>query len=303
MNISVVVPLYNKEKFVVNCINSILSQSFLPKELIVIDDGSTDNSIDVIKKFFSEQITEVDIKIISINNSGVSIARNKGVDESSSEYIAFLDSDDEWDRNYLYEMNILIKQFPDSGMYSCNHMISKLGVEKYVASNPLNYGESIIADFFKLSQSFSVVNSSKVIVKKSFFTDIGGFPPNIRYGEDLYVWIRLAIISKTAYINKPLVTINQFEDDSRNSRVNDVLYPLLKIKRNLYFNNPELKKYLKVLFRNSYLFRLQEGNKKTALKTLLKSYRISFSYTFMLLPFILLPSVLMKVLYKKYKQR
>ncbi|MEM5532998.1 glycosyltransferase family 2 protein [Pseudoalteromonas arctica] len=303
MNISVVIPVYNKEKFVVDCIHSILHQSMLPKELIIINDGSTDNSLKVINDYISKQETEVKIKIISINNSGVSIARNKGVKVCSSEYVAFLDSDDVWEESYLYEMVSLITEFPECGMYSCNHMIKKLEIEKYVASNRLHYGESIIADFFKLSQSYSVVNSSKVIVKKDCFLDVGGFPPDIRYGEDLYVWIRLALISKTAFLNKPLVTINQFEDESRSSRVNDVLYPLLEIKRDLYFDNPELKKYLKILFRNSYLFRLQEGNKKTALKTILKSYRISLAYTFILLPFILLPSGVMKVLYKKYKQR
>ncbi|HBC3604842.1 TPA: glycosyltransferase family 2 protein [Vibrio parahaemolyticus] len=302
MNISVVIPVYNKEQFVVDCIRSVLLQKKAPRELIIVNDGSTDNSFNVIDEFIKNNESEIEIKVINIENSGVSIARNTGVEHAISEYVAFLDSDDTWDEGFLLEMSALVEKYPNSGIFSCNHKINRENYGISVAICPLHENYFGLIDYFKLSQKYSVVNSSKVIVKKSVFSGIGGFPPNVRNGEDLYVWIKMALVSDVVFINKSMVTINQFSDDSRVSRVNDVLYPLMKIKKIEYKHNLELKKYLLILYRNSFLFRLKEGNKKGALNIFFSSYKISPIYTSLFLPFILFPVTIMNSAYERYKQ-
>lgn len=302
MNITVVIPVYNKQEFVVDCIKSVLIQNNPPKEIIIVNDGSTDKSLDVIRDYINITNSEIKIKIIDMQNSGVSTARNTGVNHSTSEYIAFLDSDDKWDSNYLQEMSSLINKYPNCGMYSCNHKINRENSDIFVADCPVDENYFGIIDFFYQSQKYSVVNSSKVIIRKSHFLALDGFPKGVRYGEDLYVWIKMALVSDVAFINKAMVTINQFSDNSRFSRLNDILYPLVGIKKCEYKNNPELKKYLLVLFRNSFLFRIKEGNKKVALKIFFESYEISPLYTLLFLPFLLLPVSIMNAAYNKYKK-
>ncbi len=303
MDISVVIPLYNKEQLVINCIRSVLFQKMPPKEIIIVNDGSTDNSYYKIVDYIDQQDCKLNIKIINIQNSGVSIARNIGVENAQADHIAFLDSDDEWDSDYLFEMTMLMEQYPDAGMYSCNHKINKENLGKFVAKCPMELNYKGLVNFFNLSQRYSVVNSSKVIVKRNLFMSIGGFPANIRYGEDLYVWIRMALLSDVAFINKCMVTINQFSDESRTSRFNDVLFPLLKITSEEYNKNDDLRRYLLILFRNSFFVRIKEGNKRNALKIFLKSYSISPVYTTLLFPFIIVPQKVMKFIFNKYRRR
>ena len=92
-------PLYNKQDYILKCVSSILSQTYSQFELIVINDGSTDNSLSEIDK-----LTDQRLRIISQANAGVSTARNNGVKEARYDYIAFIDADDWWDKNFLEEM-------------------------------------------------------------------------------------------------------------------------------------------------------------------------------------------------------
>ncbi|MFM5622905.1 glycosyltransferase family 2 protein [Aeromonas veronii] len=302
MDISVVIPLFNKEKFIVQAVNSVLSQKLKPKELIVVNDGSTDKSLELINEVISDILTDVSIRVFDIKNSGVSVARNMGVKKSNSEYIAFLDADDSWDTEYLFEMASLIEANPNSGMYSCNHVINRNGMQRFIAKCPLDKNFSDEVDFFHLVQKYSVVNSSKVIVNKKFFLMVGGFPEGVKYGEDLYLWIKMALSYSVCFVNKPLVTINQFPDESRLSRVNDILYPLLRITEFEYSKNINLKKYLLILFRNSFLFRIKEGNKRTAFETFLQAFKISPAYTSLFLPFMFLPRIIIDIIYYKHKK-
>src|ERR1041385_1644883 len=109
---SVVIPLYNKSTHVVKTINSVLNQTFEIFELIVINDGSTDDGPDKVKGFSDKRI-----RLINQTNAGVSQARNKGVDLASYEYIAFLDADDWWDIHFLEEMKGLIEKYSEAALY------------------------------------------------------------------------------------------------------------------------------------------------------------------------------------------
>ena len=110
---SVIIPVYNGAKFIDNAIKSVFSQTNSDWELIVVNDGSKDNTEDVLKKYADND----KIRIINQENGGVSVARNTGYEVSKGEYIAFLDADDVWHNNHLEVMAELIQQYPTAGLY------------------------------------------------------------------------------------------------------------------------------------------------------------------------------------------
>ena len=114
--ISVIVPLYNKEDFVATSIGSILKQSYSDYEIIIVNDGSTDKSVNIVKAFNDRRI-----RIINQENAGVSAARNKGIEEAKGEYIAFLDADDVWNEDYLATLMELVENYSQCDVFATNY--------------------------------------------------------------------------------------------------------------------------------------------------------------------------------------
>src|SRR5690349_12484134 len=115
---SIVVPLYNKAEYLINTIDSVLAQTFQKFEILIINDGSTDDSLRI-----ANSIQHPSIKVFDKRNEGVSAARNFGMDHASCEYIAFLDADDFWEPEYLEQMSVLISQNGECGMFASAHKI------------------------------------------------------------------------------------------------------------------------------------------------------------------------------------
>src|SRR5574344_715427 len=111
--ISVVIPLYNKERYIEKTIHSVLKQSFNKFEIVVVNDGSTDNSLAIV-----ESIRDSRIRVFDQKNSGVSAARNRGIKEAKYDFIAFLDGDDEWLSNHLPIIANLIDKYPSCGVFA-----------------------------------------------------------------------------------------------------------------------------------------------------------------------------------------
>ena len=198
MKFSVVIPLYNKEKEIVYTINSVLKQSYKVDEIIVIDDGSTDNSSFVAEKYFKDKIT-----LIKQENCGVSAARNRGIQEVKNEYICFLDADDLWEESFIEEIANLIKNFPEAIVYSTSHkMIDENGnIIKSKVNVPVDFS-GYIEDFIKVyKNNYGLINSSSVCIKKSVNPI---FPIGEKKGEDICLWIELSLKGKFAFVNKPL---------------------------------------------------------------------------------------------------
>ena len=123
---SVVIPLYNKEALIEQTVERVLLQTYQDFEVIVVDDGSTDKGVEVVKEFDDKRI-----RIIQQENQGVSAARNKGIEESQGEYIAFLDADDKWETDYLETQHCLIKKYPKCSVYATNYkFINEFGENK-----------------------------------------------------------------------------------------------------------------------------------------------------------------------------
>ena len=210
--ISVVIPLYNKAEHIVATIESVLAQSVQALEILVIDDGSTDNSVEQVEKHFACTL-QGPLKLIQQDNAGVSAARNRGIEEASGDYIALLDADDFWAAHYLEEIVGLIQSFPESGMLATAYQYCD-GEQQFV--NPkIRFSQS----FFKpglMTSYFDVAakgdlpfNASSVVIKKELLEGLHGFPLNEPMGEDQDVWSRAALRTDIAYSPKVLSFYNR----------------------------------------------------------------------------------------------
>lgn len=181
---SVIIPLYNKEISIQSTIQSVLKQSFESFELIVINDGSTDNSASMVT-----EIGDNRIRLINQSNQGVSAARNRGIMEAKYNWIAFLDADDVWKEHHLLEIVEMMNVFPDKKIYVTSFEYS---------DNRLKYKHPRNSDIFKIENYFKEVLKEHLICTGAIaihidcFKKIGGFNVNLNRGEDLDVWARLA---------------------------------------------------------------------------------------------------------------
>ena len=266
MFFSIVVPLYNKGYSVCRCIDSILSQSFERYELIIVNDGSTDKSLSIVESNYKDEIDSGVITIVSQLNKGVSAARNLGVKLSKSNYICFLDADDEWLPGFLKTMSLLVERCPEANLYCLAHMVSKEGGVHYRPKHglPNNY-RGYVDEFFKASSKGSVANSSKVCVKKQAIMKFGGFPEGVVAGEDLFVWIMLALQGKVACSMDYMAVVHQQVDASRSLRKVSTPYPFIYFSKNTnILKTKSLNKYLFTIFYKHFLHSLISLNPKEA---------------------------------------
>lgn len=253
--ISVIIPIYNKSNYIVKCLDSVVSQSFKDFELIIINDGSTDISLNVLEKY---NFKNIDFKIINQVNSGVSIARNNGVKLANYEYIAFLDADDWWDSNFLEELVKLITNFPDAGMFASSYF--KIKNHKRIPAI-INLNENFIEGYIDYINIYSKGNwmpiwTGATIIKKVVFNKLQGFKPNLRMGEDFDLWLRISQKYKIAYLNKPLSNYNQ-DVDIENRAIGYKFY--LPEEHVLFQDFGDLmnNRYFKILFEKLFLYSMQ----------------------------------------------
>lgn len=187
--ISIIIPLYNKEHYIANTIKSVLTQTYTDFELIIVNDGSTDNSNDIVSKF-----TDKRIKIINQTNQGVSVARNTGINIAQGTFIAFLDADDEWCPEYLEKMYQLTIKYPNYSVF-CTGQINRV-------IHTLPKGISIIEDHCKYNYIFF---TGCMFIRKKIFQEVGLFKEGIQLGEDRDMWLRICCKYKTVYLNEELV--------------------------------------------------------------------------------------------------
>lgn len=208
---SIIIPLYNKADYIEKAINSVHSQTFKDFELIIINDGSTDKSFEILNKI---DFKSIDYRIINQDNVGVSTTRNKGVKLAKYTYIAFLDADDWWEPTFLEEMRNLIFEFPEAGIYGSGYFIvnnnikvkDTIGVDKNFSRGIINY-----CAVYAKTLCMPLWTGASVI-KKDLFEQENGFNPKLKMGEDFDLWIRIALKYPVALINKPLSNYNQDVD-------------------------------------------------------------------------------------------
>lgn len=196
--ISVVIPLYNKAHTIVDTLHTVMYQTYTDFEVIIVNDGSTDNGLEVIEQNFKDPR----IRIINQENQGVAVARNRGVEEARSNYIAFLDADDKWHPEYLEIMNKAILSHPNAALYSSGGLIQNAdgSISYRLANKYLN--QIVLCDFFE--NPFLFCHTSGTIVNKTSFRQTDGFPKGMQCLEDFTLFMQLAIVGSVVYIDLPI---------------------------------------------------------------------------------------------------
>lgn len=193
---SVVIPLYNKEKYILRTVESVLSQSFTNFELIIVDDGSVDDSLEAIKG-----ISDSRIRIIKQANQGVGSARNKGMAEARYDWIALIDADDAWSIDHLNELAKIIHTSSSLGMVATKFLAINTNLNPPATNEDEPNNISFIDYFLEASKNLNIVCSSSVAISKKAFNDVGGFG-NKKMGEDLEYWAKIALSYPVATSNK-----------------------------------------------------------------------------------------------------
>lgn len=195
---SVIIPLFNKEKSVLNTLESILRQTFDSYEVIIVDDGSSDQSAAIVTHFIERNGLAKNWHLYKKLNGGVSSARNYGVSKSSFDYIAFLDADDEWEPGYLFHQQKMIQNFPDASLWGCSWGYSENGARIRINHNPNNY-LGYIDDYWSIKKGTNIFHVGSSIYRKSALLQIGGYDERISMGEDLDVTYRMLLTYRAAY--------------------------------------------------------------------------------------------------------
>ncbi|MHA7941661.1 glycosyltransferase family 2 protein [Formosa sp. 3Alg 14/1] len=242
---SVVIPLYNKQNHIKNTIDSVLKQGFIDFEIIIINDGSTDQSLDVINS-----ISDSRLHIYTIKNQGVSFARNYGVNKATTNHIAFLDADDTWEHNHLESLYNLYQVYPGCGLYCTAYqkrMHDVIIPSTYFGIPNSKAWSGVITDFFEASTINCIAWTSAVSIPKHIFLSVKGFDNRIKTGpgEDIDLWIRLALKHPVAFTNTVTATHNLLAEN-RLSNSNKDLKSYIDLDQYEPFiaQHTSLKKYL-----------------------------------------------------------
>lgn len=196
---SVIISVFNKEDYIINTLVSVLNQTYKHFEIIVVDDGSSDGSVEAIKS-----INDKRISLIATKNYGASHARNLGIENATSDYIALLDGDDEWEPYYLEFMYDAIQKFDQCKIF-CSKIAQKY--ENKIVTVPYSFKQTKlygVHNYFKSSQKFSLIHSSSVVFQKSILKQTGNFDTSIVSGQDTDLWIRFGLHCEVVFINKLL---------------------------------------------------------------------------------------------------
>ena len=280
--VSVIVPIYNSEKTLDYCLNSIISQTYKNLEIILVNDGSNDNSINIISKY-----QEKDSRIIIINkeNSGVADTRNKGIDKATGKYIMFVDSDDIIIDNYIEElMNTLISNKSDIVVSSMT--IRNKNKDTYISLNKdlKNISRKDIIDEIINTINFS--SSCKTLFKKSILNDLR-FNTELKYGEDMLFEYNLLGKGKISYIDNHGYIYIQNKESMMNKNtykyvqkyLNDSIYVLDQIlidnldKKEL-IDNKKIAKMNLALSKLTTNKELKYKEYKQIIKEFIQSYKI-----------------------------
>lgn len=239
---SVIIPLYNKESFILEAVASVLAQSFDDFDIIIVDDCSTDNSLQVVQNIVSDKI-----KIINHQkNSGLSASRNTGIKASESLYMTFLDADDLWKPNFLETIKNLIDKYPESKIYATNYIELYPNNVYILPKNNIPVTEDcILEDFFLYNLGQPLYHPCSVCISRMIFNNIGFYDETITYGEDVDFNIRMNLKYKIAYSPTPLMVYRMFSENqiTNTALKNKVITDFQKYEKEA-MTNPSLKKYL-----------------------------------------------------------
>lgn len=240
---SVVIPVYNKANYIAKTIESVCAQTFDDFELVIVNDCSTDNSIEIAKGF-----SDTRIKILEHEkNKGLSGSRNTGINNTSAQYIAFLDADDLWKPEFLERLDFLIKEYSQASLFASNYEISLKNGKQISHSFDITNGQehAIISNFFESNLTQTTYIPSGLCVDRKVFETIGLYNEVVTYSEDVDFNIRAHAEFKMAYYNKPLVVYTlESENQITQNSIKGKIVPDYDYYEGLFKERKDIKKYI-----------------------------------------------------------
>ena len=229
--ISVIIPLFNKRLYLKRAVSSVLNQTYKNLEIIIIDDGSTDNSLNTLEDLIDRRIVKIKQK-----NLGKSIARNNGIKKSSGKLILFLDADDYWYENHVYDLYKLFKLFPKAGLFSTNYL--EISSEQIPSINKIrNNNKYEKINYFKLAaNNIGIVWTSAAAITRDVYDNLGGFE-DINIGEDLEYWARISLRYEVAYSHN----ISALYCRNTNGAMESIIFKTRELPKNLNDISPSVK--------------------------------------------------------------
>ncbi|MBL8012337.1 MAG: glycosyltransferase family 2 protein [Candidatus Omnitrophica bacterium] len=206
LKVSVIIPVYNGEKFIARAIDSVLAQTVKPFEVIVINDGSKDATAEILRQYDGK------IRVLTIPNGGVSNARNTGMQMAQGNCLAFLDADDFWHATKLQRQLAVFERYPEVGFCCCNYSIydsyRKELVDHFIVLEELdvNFNEPLQMLPLEVLLKVNFVGTcSTVLVRKQLIDQVGVFNVNYKQSEDFDLWLRLAVETPFVLLSEVLV--------------------------------------------------------------------------------------------------
>jgi len=193
--VSAIIPTYNRGWIIKEAVDSVMSQDYRDFELIVVDDGSTDNTPEILNSYRG------DILVFKQENQGVSAARNRGIAEASGRFIAFLDSDDLWLPQKLFRQVEFFNKNPDAQICQTE----ETWIRKGVRVNPKKRHKKPWGMIFEPSLALCLVSPSAVMIRRYLFEEVGGFDETLPACEDYDLWLRISCRYPVYLIDTPLI--------------------------------------------------------------------------------------------------
>ena len=206
LDITVIVPMHNSRETIGKALASIAAQTRPPARVIVVDDASSDDSVDVAK-----QCDVAHLEVVKLEtNRGPGGARNVGASQATTGWLAFLDADDEWDSAFLEEVSAAVASANAdfAGTGGVRHWVHRPPTVRLIDA-PAE-GADRTADFWRIARRFLPIFPSCAFIRRTLFATVGGFPEDMRYGEDVTLFARLWLEGRFAFVNRPLYESGQF---------------------------------------------------------------------------------------------
>ncbi|MDC7220622.1 MAG: glycosyltransferase family A protein [Spirochaetales bacterium] len=202
-SISLIIPVYNRPLLLLEALKSVLSQTRLPEEIIVVDDGSGDETVGAARDFLEKAEADLNWKLFELDHCGMAGAvRNYGVAASRGEWIAFLDSDDLWEPEKLARQEAYILDHPRIRLI---HTREKwLRGEKTVSQKKQKHRRE--GDIFPDALNKCIIGPSTVMVRRDLWDETGGFREDLEIAEDYELWLRMTALEPVGYLDTPLIT-------------------------------------------------------------------------------------------------
>ena len=232
MKISVIIPTFNRIGLLQRAIDSVLNQSLKPYEIIVVDDGSTDGTGEIIKQKYKS------IKIIQQKNSGVSAARNNGIKHAKGDWIALLDSDDEWNKDKIGQQVNRLTDNPKFNFCHTNEIWIRNGIRVNQKKKHKKYGGFI----FEKCLDICRISPSSVLFNKNILNHVGLFNDKLPVCEDYDLWLRITADFEILFIDEPLITKYGGHDDQLSRSIEAIEKFRIKALEGI-LENSNLSKY------------------------------------------------------------